>query len=231
MGDRNTYILDALVNHASIGIIIVNGQGEIILANPYVQQLFGYTEDDLPGNKIEMLIPNRFRQSHEKYRQTFSHQPTTRPMGVGLDLYGVKKDGIEFPLEISLGHYSDNGNSFVIAFITDITSRKKSDEEISRLNIVIEDKAEEQTQSLQTAMMKLEKLLDREKELNDLKSRFTLMVSHEVRTPLSTILSSAYLLEKYTTAEEQSQRNKHIKKIISSVQSLSSLLDDFLSKH
>jgi signal transduction histidine kinase len=124
----------------------------------------------------------------------------------------------------------------VVAFINNISIRKKSEEEIRRLNDELEDKVEQRTQQLQDTLNKLEiskeelgRALNKEKELNELKSRFVSLASHEFRTPLSTVLSSTHLLQKYSTTEDQSKREKHIDRIISSVNTLTDILNDFLS--
>lgn len=233
----------ALLDHASIGVIIVNQRQEIILMNPFALQLFGYSIDELMGGKIETFIPNRFHERHQEYQQRYYANQQSRPMGIGRDLFAVKKDGAEFPVEVSLGTYKTDDETFVIAFVSDITIRKKAEEEIKKLNAELEKKVEERTDELAVTITKLEqqireteeveaelrKSLEKEKELNELKSRFVSMASHEFRTPLSTVLSSIYLLQKYVNTEDQPKREKHIERIVSAVHTLTDILNDFLS--
>jgi PAS domain S-box-containing protein len=230
------HLVQALFTHASIGILVANQKGEIILANPFILDQFGYSGSELIGKKVELLIPNRFHDRHVHHREKFTAHMQNRPMGAGMDLFGVHKDGTEFPVEVSLCHYSNDEGSFVVAFINNITIRKKAEEEIRRLNDELEDKVDERTHQLKDALTKLEaskevlaRSLGKEKDLNELKSRFVSIASHEFRTPLSTILSSTYLLQKYTTAEDQPKREKHIERIVSSVNTLTDILNDFLS--
>ena len=219
-----------------MGIIVVNNKGLIELINPFALNLFGYKNEELIEKPIEFLIPRRYHHQHVKDRQAYTHNPRSRPMGLGMDLYGIKKDGTEFPVEISLGHYENNGVENVIAFLSDISIRKKAETQIKKLNDELESLVEQRTRELTAAMRLLEsskddlsEALQKEKELGELKSRFVSMASHEFRTPLSTVLSSAYLIEKYTTDEDQPKREKHLQRIISSVNMLTDILNDFLS--
>jgi PAS domain S-box-containing protein len=228
---------EVFFTYASLGIVIVNSAGEIIAANPFSLQLFGYSEQEITHQKIELLIPQRFHQKHESHHKTYMQNPKSRPMGVGMDLFAIKKGGTEFPVEVSLGNYEYNGERNVIAFISDISIRKKAELEIEKLNDELEGTVEKRTKELTDAMHLLEKSkeelaksLTKEKELSELKSRFVSMASHEFRTPLSTVLSSAYLIEKYTGGgEDQPKREKHLNRIISSVNMLTDILNDFLS--
>jgi PAS domain S-box-containing protein len=381
----NIKTFQALFDYASIGILITNSKGEIQMANKYIEHQFGYMERELVGAKVETLIPPRYKERHEKHRERYSGDPHSRPMGLGMELSGLKKDGSEFPVEVSLGHYTVEKEPYALAFISDITQRKETEQAIKQLNAHLEEKVKEGSQSLaltvgqlstqiketerkdaelqrvntflnniwnhagaiiivcdregliqffnpaaeaalgynaneivnkhdaalfiapdelvakalelghllkkrikpdfevlaalaemdqgngmewhyvrkdgstffvslditplkdlnngitgflgiaidiskkKVAEAELITALEKEKELNELKSRFVSMASHEFRTPLSAVLSSAYLLSRYAKTEEQPQRDKHIQRIVSSVSSLTEILNDFLS--
>ncbi|MBS1773636.1 MAG: PAS domain S-box protein [Bacteroidetes bacterium] len=214
--------LEALFNNAAIGIIIVNTNGEIILVNKYALNQFGYTEAELIGNKIELLVPSRFQSKHSQHRSNYHTHAHNRPMGTGMDLYGVKKDQTEFPVEVSLSAYKTKDGDFAVAFVSDISKRKASEDALLKLNAELEEKVADRTRSLTEALIK-------EVELNELKTKFVSMASHEFRTPLSTIQSSAYLISQYAQAEDQPKRDKHIQRIASSVTMLTDILNDFLS--
>ena len=240
----------SLFAYATEGIILANRSGEIILVNPYGEKMFGYAKEELVGQKIEILIPQQLKEKHLGHREQFHQNPVNRSMGAGRDLFAQRKDGSTFPVEISLSHYKASDESFVIAFIIDITIRKQNEKilreqkeelervskEIKQLNIDLERKVEDRTMMLRETLAQLERSkdelaesLEKEKELSDLKSRFVSTVSHEFRTPLSTVLSSAALLSKYITSEEQEKRDRHIIRIKESVKHLSGMLEDLLS--
>jgi PAS domain S-box-containing protein len=242
--------LISLFENATEGIILTNGKGLIVLVNPAAERVFGYTADELVGKPIEVLLPDSVRPHHKVLREGFYHHPSNRVMGQGRDLHGRRKDGADIPVEVSLSFYEKDKELFVIAFIVDITQRKKIEQNIldqqielekmakdmRRLNAQLEAKVEERTVILKEALQKLERsqqelseALDKEKQLSEIKSRFVSMASHEFRTPLSTVLSSASLLSRYTTTEEQDKRNRHVLKIKNSVKHLNDILEDFLS--
>ena len=242
--------MTSLFENATEGIILTGAQGKIVLVNPATERIFNYSSSELIGQHIEILIPDNIKPHHHKLRDGFYHQPSNRVMGQGRDLHGRKKDGSNIPVEVSLSHYNKDNELFVIAFIVDITRRKeieanmleqqkqleKVSNEIRKLNADLEVKVEERTMILKEALQRLEQsqtelseALDKEKQLNEIKSRFVSMASHEFRTPLSTVLSSASLLEKYKTTEEQAKRSRHIDKIKNSVRHLNDILEDFLS--
>ncbi|MEK6782596.1 MAG: PAS domain-containing sensor histidine kinase [Bacteroidota bacterium] len=128
---RHKEQLNAVFNNATEGILIVNTAGEIILINTFAEQLFGYHERELLGVKVENLVPARLRSSHYSHRQTFMATPKNRPMETGKELIALRKDGSEFPAEISLGHFNNLEGTFAVAFILDLTERKKALENIN----------------------------------------------------------------------------------------------------
>ena len=153
----------ALFQNASLGIVVVNSKGEIQAINPFALKLFGYLFEEILDKPIEMLIPHRFHNKHVNHREKYIHNPKNRPMGIGMDLFGLKKDGTEFPLEVSLSNYQNNNEENVIAFISDITIRKKAETEIKKLNDELEVTVENRTRDLKEALRQLEKALEREK--------------------------------------------------------------------
>jgi len=241
---------NALFEYATEGIILANGKGEIILINPAALRLFHYEKSEVIGKPVELLIPGRFHAAHDTYRRNFYKHPSNRTMGHGRELFAKTKTGSEFPVEVSLSFYKQKDDFYVIAFLVDITLRKQSEleqltqqkqlekitDDVLRLNADLETKVEERTMILKEALQQLEhsqqelhEALSKERELNEIKSRFVSMASHEFRTPLSTVLSSAALISRYTKEAEQPNRDKHTNRIKESVKHLNNLLEDFLS--
>ncbi|HNQ13075.1 MAG TPA: PAS domain S-box protein [Bacteroidia bacterium] len=377
-------IMNALFEYSSIAIVISDEKGRIIKANQESEKLFGYQTNELIGQMIEVLVPRSKRDVHVSYREGYQKAPKQRAMGAGISLEGQHKDGRLIPVEISLSYYRSEEETFIIAFIIDISERKKQEKElhttytqlsdahekVKELNNELESRVKQRTALLSEVVSKLENAnstlekenesrkeaeknlvsitnlystmahnfpggfmavidrnfryifadglglhhfepefqdlkgkklieyaphvstyieenirevfggqstqfdlqisnyyfsinavplfnadqsvsqilmvfqditdiktketeirtaLNKEKELGELKSRFVTMASHEFRTPLSTILSSVSLIEKYTLSEQQSNRDKHINRIKSAVGNLSDILNDFLS--
>jgi len=242
--------LDAMFENATEGMLMVNQAGEIVMFNAYAEHLFGYHRDELIGSRIEKLIPARFAEQHVAHRGHYNAEPRNRPMGAGLELYALRKDGHEFPVEISLGYFESDNETVVIAFVNDISERRKAAEQIraeqertKRLNEELERRVAQRTGDLEVALERLKttneslrlmevnllKALEKERELGELKSRFVTTASHEFRTPLSTILSSLFLLENYGREEYEQAKAAHISRIKRAVNNMTSILNDFLS--
>jgi PAS domain S-box-containing protein len=234
----------------SEGIIIVDEQGKILIANPVAERTFGYEKDELTEIDLEVLLPLRYRGSHLMFRQGFYQHPEPRRMGFGRDLQALRKDGTEFPVEISLSFTKAKGQLLVMAFISDISQRKKAEEALKRSEeqllvyaAELEKKVEARTRALNNSIVKLEeevrerkkaeeelrRAFEKERELNELKSKFVSIASHEFRTPLSAVLSSAALINQYKDKGDREKVGKHVARIKSSVAHLTSILNDLLS--
>jgi PAS domain S-box-containing protein len=126
------------VQAAPNGMVVANAEGEIVLVNSYTEKLFGYSRDELIGKPIELLVPERFRVSHEKDRYGFLREPQARSMGAGRDLYGRRKDGTEFPVEIGLNPIQTDREMLVLGSILDISERRESEATRRLLASVVE---------------------------------------------------------------------------------------------
>ncbi|MFN0014109.1 MAG: ATP-binding protein [Saprospiraceae bacterium] len=233
----------ALFRFATNGILVVNQAGAIVKANPALERLFGYTADEFFGNPVEMLIPQRLAPAHQQHRDIYRSNPNPRAMGNGLNLYALRKDGSEFPVEISLSPFKTAEGNFVMAFVVDITLRKENEQRIVRqnqkleqlatalqnLNEGLEEKVRDRTHELEQAKNDLAEALAAEREVGELKTRFVSMASHEFRTPLSTVLSSAALITTYAERQDFENVKKHSLRIKTAVNNLNTILTEFLS--
>lgn len=123
---------ELVVESAPSAMIMVNHEGRIVLVNKQTERLFGYARGELLGRSIDILVPRRYREQHSQHRGAFSRQPSVRPMGAGRDLYGVRKDGSEVPVEIGLNPVQTEEGLSVLASVVDITERKRADDQLRR---------------------------------------------------------------------------------------------------
>jgi PAS domain S-box-containing protein len=374
---KSRHQLDALFENVSEAILLIDSKGKIVMGNPGAVRIFGFSREELQGMQIENLIPERFRGPHAGWREAFLQNHSTRQIGSGKDIYGLRKGNGEFPVELGLSTFYHNDELFVIAFVTDITRRKEQEEKIlsqytqlQDYNVKLEDEVKLRTAELCRALdsvrttnenlvrqieermtiedqlrksqilykavarnfpdgiiailnkdlkfvfvegreltgvhlrdnsqvhgtfdglhkivlerngreirkafegdkvnfeievekkfydvvatplrdadrpaaeifivirnvtrykefeQGLKQALEKEKQLNVLKSTFVSNVSHEFRTPLTTILSSVFLLENYNKPDAEAQRKNYTSRIRRSVNTLTELLEDFLS--
>jgi PAS domain S-box-containing protein len=239
MGD----VLKVFSEAVSEGIIVVNKDQHIVAANKSANAMFGYKSTELIDQPLSILIPHKYQNSHKNHVSSFSNKSDYRQMGRDRDLYGVKKNGGLFPVEAGLNPFEIFGDKYVMAQIIDVSIRKTQEKQIQDLNLKLEDKIAERTIELNKTVLELKseiykrkqaekqikESLKRERELNELKTKFLSLVSHEFKTPLSVILTSASLIGKYKTGDDQTKREKHINTIINKVKYLNTILIDFLS--
>ena len=235
---------EAVFANATIGIIVCDRPGRMVSANQLAGQLFGYATAELLGQHIEVLVPNAAGRQHEALRETFNARPQVHgSMGAHRALLGQRKDGSVFPVEVSLSYFHLDEEQYVVAYIFDISLKKEAEQEllaqhqrVARLNADLEQKVADRTHALLVTLEQLEKrghklaqALAAEQELGELKSRFVSMASHEFRTPLTAVLTSADLIEEYPSGHQHDKRLKHVQRIRTSVKHLNDILEEFLS--
>ncbi|MEY3243618.1 MAG: hypothetical protein RIR11_5057 [Bacteroidota bacterium] len=200
----------AIWRQNSTGLLLVNQKGDIIQVSPAINQFFNYDDDELLGKKIETLIPHRFQHKHLQHRSQFNANPHPRSMGVGLDLFGRKKDGTEFPVEVSLSPFQSEAGHFIIVFVIDNTIRKTQE------NILKAQKKE------------LEALTHALKASNKELENFAYISSHDLQEPLRKIRAFSDLLDEPESGNLSGEGKSYLERIQQSATRMQRLIRDLL---
>jgi len=229
-------LLNSIIENAIDGIITINNRGIIDSINPAACELFGYTPDEVIGKNVKVLMPNPYRDQHDEYLARYQRTNKPHIIGIGREVQGLTKDGVIFPFRLGVSEVKFGDAVVYAGFVHDLTKEKEAEEKIREYALELEKLVEDRTATLRNMVDALEKAkeevslsLEKEKELNQLKSRFVSMASHEFRTPLSSIQLSASLVEKYAVNFDNANISKHVNKIKNSVGNLTGILNDFLS--
>lgn len=233
--DRSKF-LDAIIENAIDGIITIDDCGIIEHLNPAALELFGFSREELVGRNVSVLMPQPDKARHDGYIQNYHNTGQKHIIGIGREVHGQRKDGSVFPFRLGVSEVKFSDRKIYTGFIHDLSKEKANEEQIKSYTEKLEVKIKERTQDLvklvselETAKENMRALFQKEKELNQLKTRFVSMASHEFRTPLSTMQLSASLIDKYTEKQDRANVEKHTSKIKNSINNLTTILNDFLS--
>ncbi|MEL6805268.1 MAG: PAS domain-containing sensor histidine kinase, partial [Bacteroidota bacterium] len=242
--------LQAVIETAIDGIITIDVKGNIDSINQAARNLFGYSSEELIGHNVKILMPEPYHTEHDGYLQRYQDTHEPKIIGIGREVQGRKKDGTVFPIRLAVSEVDLGEKVIYTGIVHDLSDVKAAESRLEELNVSLERIVAERTDELANTVDKLsqsnnrlahevdERLeaesrlreaLQKEKELGQLKSRFVSLVSHEFRTPLTTVMSSADLIAAYDRTDQQDKRQKHVNRIRQSVEALTNILNDLLS--
>ncbi len=236
MSFESSRLLEAIIETAIDGIITIDSKGLIESINPAALCLFGYDAEEVIGCNISVLMPEPDRGRHDSYIANYKETGHKKIIGIGREVLGRRKDGTTFPFRLAVSEVFYKDKSIFTGFIHDLTKEKEAENQLLRHTLELEEAVRYRTKDLINVISELEKAkadvstsLEKEKELNQLKSRFVSMASHEFRTPLSSVQLSASLIDKYVEKSNVEAVTKHTTRIKGAVQLLNNILNDFLS--
>lgn len=234
--EENSRLLKAIIETAIDGIITIDNRGHIESLNPAALRLFGYELEEVRGKNIKVLMPEPDKSGHDGYISRYQSTGEKRIIGKGREVRGLRKDGTTFPFRLAVSEVEYEDRIIYTGFIHDLSKEKEAEERLREYAAELEELVEERTRSLKKTVKALSEAkeevslsLEKEKELNQMKSRFVSMASHEFRTPLSSVQLSSSLIEKYALPFDNKNITKHVGKIKNAVGNLTTILNDFLS--
>ena len=232
---KNQALLNAIIENAIDGIITINEKGIVESINPSACRLFLYTPEEVIGKNISLLMPSPDREKHDTYIQNYKSSGIPHIIGHDRDVLGRKKDGNIFPFRLGVSEVKFEGERIFAGFIHDMSHQKEAENRLMQYTQHLEELVKDRTQTLNETIEALtltkeevSNTLEKEKELNKIKSRLLSMASHEFRTPLSTIQLSTSLIQRYIEDLNNPKIETHIHKIKSAIANLTAILNDFL---